>query len=77
MNTLLRSIPGLAAARTQIQIWRDQLADLRPIYPIAVPALLWIFLRSYRNERERLRLERLDPVLVQSKRLPQKKQGDG
>ena len=42
MNTILRFIPGAAAAQTQLQIWRDQLRDLRALYPFVVPYLLWV-----------------------------------
>jgi hypothetical protein len=68
MNTLLRFIPGAAPAMTQLRIWRDQLEDLRPLYPIVVPFLLWVFVRAYRNEQERLRLERVAPILRPEKR---------
>ena len=73
MNTLLRFIPGAAAAQTQLKIWRDQLSDLRPLFPIVVPFLLWVFVKSYRTEQERLRLERIDPILRPTKRLPENK----
>ena len=77
MNAFLRLIPGVPAARAQLQVWQDQLADLRPLYPVVIPALLWIFLRSYRQEQARLRLERVDPILLPSKRLPANKPSDG
>ncbi len=67
-KSALRFIPGAAAAQTQLQIWRDQLQDLRPLFPVVVPLLLWFFLRSYQQERERLRLERLTPILRPEKR---------
>ena len=77
MNRIVRLIPGVAAVLTQLEIWRTQLEELRPIYPIALPVLLWVFARAYRSEQERMRLERLDPVLRPEKRLPENKPSNG
>lgn len=77
MSGFLRAIPGVAAARAQTDVWRAQLSELRPLYPVVLPFLLWVFVRSYRAEQERLRLERLDPVLRPEKRLPEKQPPDG
>lgn len=63
MNSVLKYIPGVPAAQAQLQVWREQLEDLRPLFPVVIPYLLWVFLRSYQREQERLRLERLEPVL--------------
>lgn len=71
MNVILRAIPGGAAAQAQIQIWRAQLRELRPLYPVVLPFLAWVFVRSYRKEQDRLRRERLDPILKPEERLPQ------
>ena len=76
MNWILRYIPGAAAARIQIDIWRAQMEELRPLYPIVLPFLAWVFVRSYRAEQERLRLERVDPILRPDKRLPSRRQVD-
>ena len=76
MGTLLRAIPGYPAARAQIEAWRTQLQELRPLYPVVVPFLLWVFVRAYNAEQERLRLERVDPVLRADKRLPSKRPTD-
>lgn len=65
----MRFIPGAPAAQAQLKVWRDQLQDLRPLYPVVIPFLLWVFIRSYQQEQERLRLERLAPVLRPEKRL--------
>ena len=73
MNLLLRALPGGAAARVQIDIWRAQLRELRPLYPVVLPFLAWVFVRSYRAEQDRLRRERLDPILKSEARLPEKR----
>ena len=73
MNLLLRALPGGAAARVQIDIWRAQLRELRPLYPVVLPFLIWVFARTYRAEQDRLRRERLDPILKPEARLPEKR----
>jgi hypothetical protein len=73
VNLLLRALPGGAAARVQIDIWRAQLRELRPLYPVVLPFLAWVFVRSYRAEQDRLRRERLDPILKPEARLPEKR----
>ena len=77
LNFLKRNIPGIRAAQAQIEIWRDQVRELRPLYPIVLPFLAWVFVSGYRKEQERLRLERLDPILRPSKRLPDKRALNG
>ena len=67
---LIKLIPGAPAAQAQLTIWRDQLQDLRPLFPIVIPYLLWVFVRSYNQEQERIRLDRLSPILRPEKRLP-------
>ena len=69
IERLLRLIPGGAAARTQIDIWRAQLRELRPLYPVVLPFLAWVFVRSYRSEQERMRRARLAGVLRPEARL--------
>jgi hypothetical protein len=69
-NRLIKLIPGAPAAQAQLTAWRDQLQDLRPLYPIVIPYLLWVFIRSYNQEQERIRLDRLAPILRPEKRLP-------
>ena len=76
MNALLRVIPGGAAARVQIDIWQAQMRELRPYYPIVLPFLAWVYARAYRREQERLRLERIDPILRSEKRLPENRQAN-
>lgn len=73
MNTIMRYIPGAAGLRAQLAVWQEQLAELRPLYPFVLPFLAWVFARSYKSERERLRLERLTPILRPEKRLPDKR----
>jgi hypothetical protein len=73
VNLLLRALPGGAAARTQIDIWRAQLRELRPLYPVVLPFLAWVFVRTYRAEQDRLRRDRLDPILKPEARLPEKR----
>lgn len=74
MNSILRQIPGYAAARFQIDLWQAQMRELRPLYPIVLPFLFWVFGRAYRKEQERLRLERVDPILRPDKRLRENRQ---
>ncbi len=76
MNRLLRLIPGAVAARVQFDIWRAQMRELRPYYPVVLPFLAWVYVRSYRSEKERLRLDQLDPILRPDKRLPEKRPGN-
>ncbi len=71
MNLLLRALPGGAATRAQIDIWRAQVRELRPLYPVVLPFLAWVFVRSYQAEQDRLRRERLDPILKPEERLPE------
>jgi hypothetical protein len=73
IDRILRLIPGGAALRTQIDVWRAQLRELRPLYPVVLPLLAWFFIRSYRDEQERLRRARLAPILKPSERLPENK----
>ncbi len=75
-DRFIHLIPGAAAVQTQVNIWRDQLRDLRPLYPVVIPFLVWVFVRSYQQEQERLRLERLAPILRPEKRLPENRQGN-
>lgn len=77
VNRLLRMVPGAAAARLQIDIWRAQMRELRPLYPVVLPFLAWVYTRAYRREQERLRLDRLDPILRSDKRLREKRQDRG
>ena len=76
LDRLLRMIPGYSAAQIQSMIWRAQLRELRPLYPIVLPFLAWVFVRAYRDEQERMRLDRIDPILRPDKRLPEKRQVD-
>jgi hypothetical protein len=69
-NRLIKLIPGAPAAQAQLTTWRDQLQDLRPLFPIVIPYLLWVFVRSYNQEQERIRQDRLAPILRPEKRLP-------
>jgi len=62
-DRLLRLIPGGAAARVQFDIWQAQLRELRPLYPVVLPYLAWVFVRAYRTEQDRLRRERVEAVL--------------
>lgn len=73
MNRLLRLLPGGAAARAQIEVWRAQMRELRPLFPIVLPYLAWVYWRAYRREQDRLRRERIDPILKPDKRLPEKR----
>lgn len=70
-NRLIRLIPGVPAAQAQLATYRDLLRDLRPLYPFLIPYLLWVFIRSYNQEQERMRLDRLAPILRPEKRLPE------
>ncbi len=45
--------------------------ELRPFYPIVLPYLAWVFVRSYREEQERMRRTRLAPILKPSARPPE------
>ena len=76
LDRLLRMIPGYSAAQIQLMIWRAQLRELRPLYPVVLPFLAWVFVRAYRDEQERMRLDRIDPILRADKRLPEKRQVD-
>jgi len=71
MNRLIRMIPGVAAMQIQINIWRAQMRELRPFYPVVIPYLLWTFTRSYQREQERMRLRRAAPILRPERRLPE------
>lgn len=73
-DRILRLVPGASAAKVQVGIWRTQMSDLRPLYPIVIPYLLWLFIRNYNKEQERLRLSRVAPVLLPDKRLPEDRQ---
>jgi hypothetical protein len=73
VNLLLRALPGGAAARAQVDIWRAQMRELRPLYPVVLPFLVWVFARTYRAEQDRLRRDRLDPILKPEARLPEKR----
>ena len=73
VDFLIRNIPGIRPAQAQIEMWRDQMRELRPLYPVVLPFLAWVFVNAYRKEQERLRLERLDPILRPDKRLPSKR----
>ena len=76
MNRIIRYIPGAPALSAQLDVWRAQMAELRPWYPVVLPFLAWVFVRSYRDEQERLRLDRVDPILRPSKRLKSKRPPD-
>ena len=76
MDRLLRMVPGYAAARIQMNIWRAQMRELRPFYPVVLPVLAWVFVRSYRDEQERLRLEYADAVLRPEKRVESNRPSD-
>jgi hypothetical protein len=71
VETLLRLIPGGAATRNQIDIWRAQLRELQPLYPVVLPFLAWVFVRAYRGEQDRMRRARLAPVLRPELQLPE------
>ncbi len=71
MNSILRRIPGDSARRRQLDIWSAQMRELRPFYPIVLPYLAWVFVRSYREEQERMRRTRLAPILKPSARPPE------
>ncbi len=51
--------------------------ELRPLYPVVLPFLAWVYARAYRREQERLRLERIDPILRSDKRLRENRQDNG
>ncbi|HSH82311.1 MAG TPA: hypothetical protein VLA19_27605 [Herpetosiphonaceae bacterium] len=51
--------------------------ELRPLYPVVLPFLAWVYARAYRREQERLRLERIDPILRFDKRLRENRQDNG
>ncbi len=70
-NRLIKLIPGAPALQAQLNVWQEQLRDLRPLYPVVVPFLVWVFIRSYNQEQERMRLDRLAPILKPEKRLPE------
>jgi hypothetical protein len=68
LSFLARNIPGIRPAQAQLTMWRDQMRELRPLYPVVLPFLLWVFTRAYQKEQERLRLEQLEPILRPDKR---------
>lgn len=70
-NSLIKVIPGGSAIQAQLSTYREQLQDLRPLFPVVIPFLVWVFIRSYNREQERLRLDRLAPILRPDKRLPE------
>ncbi len=61
-RTLAGRIALLQGLRDQVEFYLRQMEDLRPWWPIAMPVLLFIFVGSYRQEQERLREERVQPL---------------
>lgn len=73
IDSLLRLVPGGAGAQAQIGIWRAQMRELRPLFPIVLPYLLWVYYRAYQKEQDRLRRQRLAPILRPGARLPEQR----
>lgn len=61
-RTLAGRIALLQGLRNQVAFYRRQLEDIRPWWPVAVPMLLFVFTRSYNQEQDRLRAERVQPL---------------
>jgi hypothetical protein len=61
-----RTIAGRIAlargARHQLKTFARQAEDLRPWWAIAVPALLFVFVRSYQDELKKMQAERMQEI---------------
>jgi hypothetical protein len=66
IHTMQRTLTGrivlLRGLRHQVEIYLHRLEDLRPWWPIVGPVLLFVFVRAYNQERERMRVERVQPL---------------
>ena len=65
-RTIVGRITLIRGARQQIETYIRQITELGPLGPLAVPVLLFIFVRSYQDEQKKMLAERTQ-VLKQEK----------
>jgi hypothetical protein len=61
-RTIAGRIALLRGVRHQLKTFAKQADDLRPWWPIAIPALLFIFVRSYQGELQKMHDERMSAI---------------
>jgi hypothetical protein len=66
-RTIVGRITTIRGVRHQIETFLRQGTELGPWAPIAVPFLLYVFVRSYQNEQKNMQAERTS-MLKQEKR---------
>ena len=64
----VRNIPGIRPAQAEFTMWRDEMRELGPLYPVVLPFLLLLFTRAYQKAQERLGLAQLEPIRRPHKR---------
>jgi hypothetical protein len=58
-RTIAGRLALIRGARHQAKTFAKQADDLRPWWPIAIPALLFVFVRSYQDEQKKMLEERM------------------
>ncbi len=61
-RTLTGRIILLRGLRHQVETYLHRLEELRPWWPVLGPALLFVFISAYKEEQERMRAERVQPL---------------
>lgn len=61
-RTMAGRLTQLRGARQQIETYIRQTTELGPWAPVAVPILLYIFGKTYQDERKRMQEERVRPI---------------
>ncbi len=61
-RTIVGRIALVRGARHQLGTFARQAEDLRPWWSIAVPVLLFVFVRSYQGELKRMQEERMHTI---------------
>ncbi len=70
-QTIVGRIILLRGLRQQVETYMRWIRDLGPWWPVAAPVLLFVFSRTYQQEQERMRQERVE-LLRYEKRLLEK-----
>ncbi len=65
-RTIVGRITALRGARHQIETYLRQVTELGPWAPLVVPALIFVFVRSYQGEQRKM-LEERTHLLKQEK----------